>query len=106
MLGIQKMWAAGCRCLDERQGELRVRAHIVEIDVGVVLPQQPDGQVLPRLSDRPKRFASTHDMNFCADDAVDGEEVLLELLVATTPTLIELICADTGCIDLHPLTDH
>ena len=45
-------------------------------------------------------------MNLCADDAVDGEEVLLELLVVTTPALIELICADTGRIDLQPLTDH
>ena len=45
-------------------------------------------------------------MKLCADDSVEGEEVLLEPLVVTTPALVELIRADTGCIDLQALTDH
>ncbi len=64
--------------LDLRHDELGARAHVGEIDVGVVLLEQPHRQTRVALGDRPQRVAATNDVDLGAEDAMRGEVARLQ----------------------------
>src|ERR1700746_2997505 len=81
--------AATADFLDARPDDLCTGAQRRQIEVRVVLLQQPQGQLRPALRQRPHRVAGPRDANLRPDDSVRGEVGSLELAVILVAQRLE-----------------
>src|SRR5271170_246157 len=88
-----------------RQSHCRPWAHIVEIHVGVVLGDEPNGQVAMLLRDDPQRVTALHRVVFGSGDAMSRKILLLQVLMVCTACSRKLLGAHPGEIQLHLVTE-
>src|SRR5579863_1643604 len=91
--------------LDARNHDLHPGPQLAEIDIGVVLHEQPFGQELGALGDRPERVPGTRDVDLGARNAVRGEVGRLQLAVILVPVLLEDIVRHLVEIELEAMSD-
>ena len=62
-----------------------------EVEIGVVLLDEPHGQLRETLRDGPHRIPAPGDVHLGADDAIRSEVARLQILVILAPLLLELL---------------
>jgi hypothetical protein len=74
--------------LDDRNHELRARTDVAEIQIGVVLAQQPQRNVVALLRDDPDRLTRAHHVRGGVLDPELREEDFLQLAVILHPAAL------------------
>src|SRR5690606_6751024 len=82
------------RRLDDRNDERRARADAAEVDVRVVLSEQPDRNVIALLSQHPDRLARANHVRRAAFDMELREERLLQLPMVILTLRLERVPRD------------
>ena len=91
--------------LDDRNHQLRARTNVAEIQIGVVLAQQPDRNVVALLREHPDRLARLDHVRGGVLDAELREERFLQLAVIFLAPRFELIVRDLGERQFHLAAD-
>ena len=92
--------------LQAREFDDGARLDAIEVEIGVVLTQQPDGHVVRARCENPQRLAGLDDVAFDFLDLIGGEEVALYLLVIRAASLLEGRCVDAAEVERQVLAEH